>query len=323
MVPEPDVEQCGSYILPNLSQTNFNQGYYFGPDKQSPIDPADYELLPGTYTIYKYAEATDNPNCFDEDVFEVTVYPLLNFTVEGGTICRNAETGAVENPVILNSGLDPSEFLVSWFLNEQLVGQGATFTAEEAGIYTVSTEKLNPEVGAACNYNPTTVEVLESAQPLLDVQVSQPFENVSAIDVTVAAGFGEYEYRLDDQAFQNTPRFVDVTPGTHLITVRGINGTCGATTVEVQVINFPKYFTPNNDGYHDTWNITSLEDYPEAQIFIFNRFGKLLKSLSPQGPGWDGTYRGEKMPSDDYWFRVEYTFEEVPATFKSHFTLKR
>ena len=323
LVPEPDVEQCGSYILPNLSQTNFTQGYYFGPDKQSPIDPADYELLPGTYTIYKYAEATDNPNCFDEDVFEVTVYPLLNFTVEGGTICRNAETGAVENPVILNSGLDPSEFLVSWFLNEQLVGQGATFTAEEAGVYTVSTEKINPEVGAACNYNPTTVEVLESAQPLLDVQVSQPFENVSAIDVTVAAGFGEYEYRLDDQAFQNTPRFVDVTPGTHLITVRGINGTCGATTVEVQVINFPKYFTPNNDGYHDTWNITSLEDYPEAQIFIFNRFGKLLKSLSPQGPGWDGTYRGENMPSDDYWFRVEYTFEEVPATFKSHFTLKR
>ena len=182
---------------------------------------------------------------------------------------------------------------------------------------------MNPEVGAACNYNPTTVEVFESAEPVFDVEVSQPFENVSEIAITVTAGFGEYEYRLDDQAFQNTPRFINVSPGTHLITVRGVNGTCGAASVEVQVIDFPKYFTPNNDGYHDTWNITSLEDFPEAQIFIFDRFGKLLKSLSPQGPGWDGTYRNQNMPSDDYWFRVEYTFEDTPAVFKSHFTLKR
>ena len=323
LVPEPDVEQCGSYMLPTLSQATFTQGYYLGPNKQAPIDPADYELLPGTYTIYKYAEASDNANCFAEDVFEVTVYPLLNFSVEGGTLCRNATTGAVENPVLLDSGLDASEFLVSWFLDGQLAGQGSTYTAVEAGVYSVSTQKLNPEVGAACNYNPTTVEVFESAEPVFDVEVSQPFENVSEIAITVTAGFGEYEYRLDDQAFQNTPRFINVSPGTHLITVRGVNGTCGAASVEVQVIDFPKYFTPNNDGYHDTWNITSLEDFPEAQIFIFDRFGKLLKSLSPQGPGWDGTYRNQNMPSDDYWFRVEYTFEDTPAVFKSHFTLKR
>jgi len=323
LVPEDDVEQCGTYTLPTLAQDVFTQGYYFGSNKQSPIDPADYELLPGTYTIYKYAEATDNPNCFDEDVFEVTVYPLLNFSVEGGTICRNAETGAVESSVVLDSGLDPSEFLVSWFLNEQLVGQGATFTAEEAGVYTVSTEKIIPEVGAACNYNPTTVTVFESAEPIFEANVTQPFADVSAIEVVVISGFGEYEYRLDDRSFQNTPEFINVSPGVHTITVRGINGTCGEAMLEVQVINYPKYFTPNNDGYHDTWNITSLDDHPEAQIFIFDRFGKLIKNIAPTGPGWDGTYRGRDLPSDDYWFRVEYIFEEQPAEFKAHFTLKR
>ncbi|RXG19144.1 gliding motility-associated-like protein [Leeuwenhoekiella aestuarii] len=323
LVPEPDVEQCGRYTLPTLPQDVFTQGYYLGPDKQAPIDPAEYELVPGTYTIYKYAEAADNPDCFAEDVFEVIVYPLLDFTVEGGTVCRNAETGAVESPVVLDSGLNPSEFLVSWFLNEQLVGQGQTFTAEEAGIYTVSTEKIIPEVGAACNYNPTTVEVFESAEPIFEAEVTQPFAEVSAIEITVVSGFGEYEYRLDDQSFQNTPEFINVAPGVHTVTVRGVKGTCGEAVLEVQVINYPKYFTPNNDGYHDTWNITSLEDHPEAQIFIFDRFGKLIKNIAPTGPGWDGTYRGRNMPSDDYWFRVAYTFEDEPAEFKAHFTLKR
>ena len=323
LTPQPDIEACGSYMLPTLPQTDFTQGYYLGANKQNPIDPADYELSPGTYTIYQYAEATDNPDCFDEDVFEVTVYPLLNFTVAGGTICRNAETGAVESPVVLDSGLNPSEFVVSWFLNEELVGQGQTFTAAEAGIYTVSTEKIIPEIGAACNYNPTTVEVLESAKPIFDTAITQPFAAVSSIQVRIVSGFGEYEYRLDDQSFQNTPEFVNVSPGVHLVTVRGVNGTCGAATLEVQVINYPKFFTPNNDGYHDTWNIESLEDHPEAQIFIFDRFGKLIKNIAPTGRGWDGTYRGRNMPSDDYWFRVEYTFQEQPAEFKAHFTLKR
>ena len=323
LIPEPDVEQCGSYTLPTLPQDVFTQGYYLGTNKQSPIDPADYELLPGTYTIYKYAEASDNPDCADENVFEVTVYPLLDFTVEGGTLCRNAETGAVESAVLLDSGLNPSEFLVSWFLNEQLVGQGQTFTAEEAGVYTVSTEKIIPDVGAACNYNPTTVEVLESAEPVFEAEVTQPFAEESVIEVIIVSGFGDYEYRLDEQAFQNTPEFRNVSPGVHTVTVRGVNGTCGEAMLEVQVINYPKYFTPNNDGYHDTWNISSLDDHPEAQIFIVDRFGKLIKKLTPTGPGWDGTYRGRNLPSDDYWFRVEYIFEEQPAEFKAHFTLKR
>ena len=72
----------------------------------------------------------------------------------------------------------------------------------------------------------------------------------------------------------------------HTVTVRGINGNCGAAIIEVLVIDYPDYFTPNNDGYHDTWNIKTLQDYPEAEIFVFDRFGKLIKRLTPKGTGW-------------------------------------
>ncbi|HLT49333.1 MAG TPA: T9SS type B sorting domain-containing protein, partial [Aequorivita sp.] len=59
------------------------------------------------------------------------------------------------------------------------------------------------------------------------------------------------------------------------------------------------------------------------KIYIFDRFGKLLKQLSPLGPGWNGTYNGSPLFSSDYWFRVEYTEDGNAKEFKGHFTLKR
>jgi gliding motility-associated-like protein len=90
-------------------------------------------------------------------------------------------------------------------------------------------------------------------------------------------------------------------------------------------MDYKKYFTPNGDGNNESWNIVGIERQPTAKIYIFDRYGKLLKQLDPSGPGWDGTYRGVQMPSDDYWFVVEFT---EPTTgqkkeFRSHFSLKR
>jgi len=60
-----------------------------------------------------------------------------------------------------------------------------------------------------------------------------------------------------------------------------------------------------------------------AKIYIFDRYGKLLKQISPSGAGWDGTYNGSPLPSSDYWFRVEYKEDETNKTFTGHFTIKR
>ncbi|MEQ3665458.1 T9SS type B sorting domain-containing protein, partial [Olleya sp.] len=61
--------------------------------------------------------------------------------------------------------------------------------------------------------------------------------------------------------------------------------------------------------------------------YIFDRYGKLLKQLSPSGLGWDGTYNGNPMPTSDYWFTVEYRepndTSNTRKQFKAHFTLKR
>jgi len=82
---------------------------------------------------------------------------------------------------------------------------------------------------------------------------------------------------------------------------------------------FPEFFTPNNDGYNDLWTPLSSQSQIIEKVNIFNRFGKLLKSLN-ENESWDGTYNGRMLPSTDYWFEATFT----DNTFKTgHFTLKR
>jgi gliding motility-associated-like protein len=118
--------------------------------------------------------------------------------------------------------------------------------------------------------------------------------------------------------------FTNVGPGTHVVFIRD-SSVCQGTPQEVMVIDYPPFFTPNNDGFNDTWNINDLANDIDATIYIFDRYGKLLKQLKPGDSGWDGTFNGKPMPSQDYWFRVEFIEPSTNAKseFKAHFTLKR
>ena len=88
-------------------------------------------------------------------------------------------------------------------------------------------------------------------------------------------------------------------------------------------IILPTAFTPNGDGINDTWKIIGLEAKHNAKIYIFDRYGKLVKQIDPLGEGWNGKYNGEDIPSTDYWFRLDYTENGTKKQFKAHFSLIR
>ncbi|MFV8375349.1 T9SS type B sorting domain-containing protein [Flavobacterium sp. LB1P71] len=167
------------------------------------------------------------------------------------------------------------------------------------------------------------VTVNQATLGSIDWTVTEAFSKNQIVTINAMAA-GDYLYQLDDGPFQESPVFEYVSLGTHSITVKDKNG-CGfpITRNNVLVIDYPKFFTPNNDGYNDTWNIFSLRDQTSSKILIFDRYGKLLKEIRPSGLGWDGTYIGQPMPANDYWFTVEYTEQDIPKKFKSHFSLKR
>jgi gliding motility-associated-like protein len=70
------------------------------------------------------------------------------------------------------------------------------------------------------------------------------------------------------------------------------------------LLTIPEFFTPNGDGYNDTWEIGGIYQYPNAQILIFDRYGKKLVEYKGSNVGWNGTYAGQIMPSDTYWYII-------------------
>jgi gliding motility-associated-like protein len=112
-----------------------------------------------------------------------------------------------------------------------------------------------------------------------------------------------------------------VLPGIHTVFVRDVNG-CSTASIEVAVLGIPTYFTPNGDGFNDTWNVKGVSSFynSNTEVRIFDRYGKLLKQIGAAGLGWDGTFNGEPLPSDDYWYVVKF---EDGRTFRGHFSLKR
>jgi gliding motility-associated-like protein len=142
-------------------------------------------------------------------------------------------------------------------------------------------------------------------------------ENSVAIEYT---GSGDYEFSIDGSYFQDNPQFEGIAAGTYIAYARDKNG-CGLSDPFVfYVLDYPRYFTPNGDGYNDFWNIDNLDLLPKSTITIFNRYGKLLKEISPSSVGWNGTYIGHPVVADDYWFNL--TFEDGKI-IKGHFSLKR
>lgn len=90
----------------------------------------------------------------------------------------------------------------------------------------------------------------------------------------------------------------------------------------IAVIGIPKFFTPNGDGQNDYWNVkgVSVNFNANSTIYIYDRYGKLLKQITASSQGWDGTFTGQPLPSDDYWYTIKL---DDGREAKGHFSLKR
>jgi len=318
------IESCGSYDLLWISLENVEISFYSAPNQQGLLSPEEmYFKEPGTYTVYAYASAEANSACAVEEMIEIIIYPSLALYIDDAVICKDPKTGEVISSAFLASGLPESEFEVYWYFEGNLVHTGENYEAIQTGEYTVESVVLNPISASDCGYETVIVKVTESSKPIIETRVTEPFKDIAVVYVNVIDGIGEMEYQLGDGAFQESNEFYDVASGVYTVKVRGVENYCGETTQEVEVIKYPKFFTPNTDGINDSWNIKDLREHPEAQVHIFDRFGKLIITLSPRKRGWDGSLNGKNLPSNDYWFQVVFTQDGNQKVFKSHFTLKR
>jgi len=249
------------------------------------------------------------------------VNPAPKPIIEDGVICVEQATGVAFKTYTLDSGLSASKYNFQWYFNSQPIsgGSSSTFEAAESGDYKV--QAINNLTG--CDATSETAKVIASF-PGLAIATNQTlaFSDNAKVEVIITGGDAVFEYQLDGGSFQSSNVFENLKPGSHSITVGDENG-CTNLTQNFFVIGYPKFFSPNGDGHNDTWNVVGLDGQPKSNIFIFDRYGKLIKQINPSGEGWDGNYIGQPLPATDYWFTVEFSEQSETKMFRAHFSLIR
>jgi len=292
-------------------------------------NPSSYQSgIPFLQEIWVRLLNTSTANgCPDITSFLLHVEPLPEPVLEGGFICVDFETGELLGSYVLDSGLSAAQYGFEWYRDGVLVAGASTGTLEvtQAGSYSMVATSLS----GGCVSEPLAPVQVEESGPASPTGTGYTVTNAFSDNPTITVfvqGFGEYRYSLDFGPYQYSNVFYNVSPGLHTVHVSADNS-CDDLILhieDIRIIDYPKFFTPNGDGYNDAWNISGLPDFPVSTIYIFDRYGKLLKQLDPRNTqGWDGTYNGAVMPSTDYWFTIAYPENGVMKEFKAHFALKR
>ena len=311
-----------------------------------------FENSSNNQTIYVRVENTKNTPiaCVHTRLsFNINIKPLPSFTVMGEEniddpqiVCLN------DTPLTLEAENSAATYNYVWTDQTGSVkGNERTLKVTTAGKYTVTAKDQSPD---GCERKRTIV-VKESNVATLNeslvtiIDESNNIGNNDNISIRIETannilGPGNYRFavRNDDNGerfpsigFQDEPLFENLEGGIYTIIVNDENGCTADTELQISVIQFPKFLTPNGDGKNDTWVIKGANKtfYPNSSINIFNRFGKLVAQVPIDGQGWNGTYNGKTLPSDDYWYNVQLipantgTTTKLPILKKGHFSLLR
>ena len=249
----------------------------------------------------------------------LVVNPLPDFDLgEDIILCIDPVTG-VGSQTINATPSSAGSYSYQWTPINSL-GNSGLYNVTAAGTYAVVV--TNSSTG--CQFTDSVNVTTSSAPASLSVVLTTPAfsSGLATIEAIATGGFGIYEYSLNAIDWQSSPIFSGLENGSYTIYARDIQGCDLLVSDAIQTITYPNYFTPNGDGYNDTWLIRLPSEY-NGLITIYDRYGKLIKQISSYGAGWDGTFNGITLPSTDYWFKVEYTENNTRKEFKSHFSLKR
>nr|WP_321223251.1 choice-of-anchor L domain-containing protein [uncultured Psychroserpens sp.] len=300
-----DLAQQNQQILGNQNQNNFTVTYYLDPIlAENGTDHLDtsYEALTGD-TIYARVE-NNTTGCYSITSFMTVVFERPVLDIGDQVICLD------NLPLIVSANTNNAGDSYQWSTN----ASSPEIEITQVGTYSVTVTTAN-----GCETT-EVFNVIESEAATIEITETVDFSDPNNITVTIS-GIGNYLYQLDNFPPQDTGYFENVSLGYHTITIIDLNG-CTEVSKEIVVIDAPKFFTPNNDSYFDTWHITGVETLTGTMVYIYDRYGKLLTTLDSQSRGWDGYYNGNLMRASDYWFVADVKKGNIEFQVKGHFSLR-
>ena len=298
------------------SQTGVNV-YYFDQSNNPLPSPLPNPFRTGTQNVKVVVENPINTTCTAQLIIPFIVHPTPKIDLEENVIICLPTTEALIDAGILDGSLT-SNYQFLWYTNGVLNGvTSPTLLINSPGTYSVDVTNI-----FGCTKTRVITVTGSEIATIQSIDIVDLSDN-NTITVVVN-GAGDYEFSIDDinGPYRDTNFFNNVAMGIHEIYVRDKNGCGSVGPIKVPVLGVPHYFTPNGDGYNDYWNVkgVSTQFNHLSIIYIFDRFGKLLKQISATGSGWDGTFNGHPLPADDYWYNIQF---EDGRNAKGHFTLKR
>jgi gliding motility-associated-like protein len=266
-------------------------------------------LLPNNYTNTTvneqivFARIVNGPDCFGITPIKlkVTVFSPSNFQDETVYICNGNPTR-----IAVSNSFSSYQWSNGDFTNYTSIALPGNYT-------------LTVTNALGCQATKKYIAINSGIATITSVDVVDFSGSENSIVINYS-GIGIYEFSIDGVQYQNSPQFLNVAEGSYLINIRDINGCGFATATKVFVLDYPRFFTPNSDSYNDFWTIKNSAKYANMMIYIYDRYGKLITQINTKGNGWDGTYNGQPIPADDYWFSILLNNDRI---IKGHFALLR
>lgn len=247
-----------------------------------------------------YAEASNNGCIYGTRTpVNIEIHALPVVTDETLPLCQGQS-------IWLDAGIAGMTY--SWSTGGETT---QTIPADKGGTYTVLVTNSDN-----CSSTKTII-VNEHLVP----QINNIAVNGTTVTINLVKEEDYFEYSVDGSDFQDSKIFYNVPGGLHNAYARDKTGCPGGNSKSFVVLVFPAFFTPNNDTFHDVWEVTGMENYPQAQVTIFDRYGKLLAQLTASKMSWDGTFNQALLPASDYWYVLK--IDDTQPVLRGHFSLKR
>ena len=246
-----------------------------------------------------YIKVLDNTLCFVNHILPIVVNSVTDLPTQYVTICQN---NSIDLQTVTNTN-----YTYFWNTGETT----SLITIDTIGTYTVTITDEN-----GCNFFQKFVVNQSQIAQIVDIEVRH-FSNIQNYIKVITDGVGEVEYSIDGVNFQASNIFYSVKEGNYTVFVRDLNG-CGVVSKNTLVLDIRNFFTPNGDGVYDTWSVFRV--FPEADIYVMDRYGKIMTYLYPNRSEWDGIAYGQPQPSTDYWYVIKLPNGQE---YKGHFSLKR
>ncbi|QTE36844.1 gliding motility-associated C-terminal domain-containing protein [Mucilaginibacter gossypii] len=282
-----------------------------GNGQPAGTDANPHGLKPGTYKVY-FTDASGCETLYPHDFTVNEIDPLqivANSETRTDDQC-GLNTGGIKN-IQVKGGTQPYTYLWLNVAGEHLV-TSQDLTDVGAGDYT-----LQVQDASGCGVMASRIYTVLNENSSMDAPVIAPLQLCAPGEalLSVSSPSAGNTYRLYDS--QTSTQYQDEqTNGIFKIKanpnstyyISQVSGQCESERTQAQItislsaIDIPNAFTPNGDGKNDYWKINNAQNYPQAIVQIFTRYGQKVFESKGYSVPFDGTYNGTKLPSGVYYY---------------------